>query len=94
MITINKLDLKKFEDNIVWRELKDNIEERERSLKDELATTSDIDEIRIMQGRLAEINDYLEFPERLLEASESERIEKEQDALDKDNTNELGENDE
>lgn len=79
MREIRKIDVGNLERNVVWQELQLNIQEREASLLDELSTASDIDEIRILQGRLAEIDDYLKFPVRLLEESEASRVEREQD---------------
>jgi len=79
MREIRKLDLEKFKNTVVWREVHDVLQEREKDMMEELSTESDIDAIRILQGRLAEIKDFINYPDFLLEDSDDRRVQKSQE---------------
>ena len=79
MRDIRKLDLEKFKNTVVWREVHDVLQEREKDMMEELSTESDIDAIRILQGRLAEIKDFINYPDFLLEDSDDRRVQKSQE---------------
>jgi hypothetical protein len=65
-------EVERFKSSRVWKEITRIQSERREGLKDDLCIEGDIDQMRILQGRIAEINDFLELPDLLLEEIKAE----------------------
>lgn len=69
---LNCLEIERFSSSRVWKEICRINEERKEGLKNDLTREGDVDNIRILQGRVAEINDFLNYPGLLLEEAKED----------------------
>ena len=74
---VSPSEIDTFKKHHVWEVRVEMLKDRLQSMQEDLEVTNTLDEIRILQGRIAEVRTYMELPDLLLnEAIDLRKYEK------------------